>query len=164
MKLGRDGIQRVCVAEPMSQAIIAEAHEGLAGGHFGANITLHKILMARYWWPTMQKDVYNFCRSCDICQRTSKRTQRGANPLNPIMPTEVFQRWGLDFIGPISPATRFTQESIYPYQLPITLPSGLKPEHLRTIRPNLQQSFFGRKSLPSLAVLSNWSVTKVVIS
>ena len=59
MKLGPDGIQRVCVAEPMSQAIIAEAHKGLAGGHFGTNITLHKILTARYWWPTMQKDVYN---------------------------------------------------------------------------------------------------------
>ena len=29
-----DGIRRTCVAGPITTAIIAEAHEGIAGGHF----------------------------------------------------------------------------------------------------------------------------------
>ena len=37
---------------------MAEAHEGIVGGHFSANITLHKILTALYWWPTM-KEMFN---------------------------------------------------------------------------------------------------------
>ena len=53
-----DGIRRTCIAGPLTTAIIAEAHEGIVGGHFSANITLHKVLMALYWWPTMKKNVY----------------------------------------------------------------------------------------------------------
>ena len=40
-KEGPDKIQRRCVLGPITTAIIAEAHEGIAGGHFVANITLH---------------------------------------------------------------------------------------------------------------------------
>ena len=46
-----------CVSGPITEAIITEAHEGIAGGHFAENITLHKILTAFYWWPTMKRDV-----------------------------------------------------------------------------------------------------------
>jgi hypothetical protein len=41
-------MKRRCVSGPITEAIIAEAHEGIAGGHFAANITLHKILTALY--------------------------------------------------------------------------------------------------------------------
>jgi hypothetical protein len=27
-------------------------------------------LDAGYWWPTMYKDVHDYCKSCDACQRT----------------------------------------------------------------------------------------------
>lgn len=34
MKEGLDGIQRKCVAGPLTIAVIAKAHKGVAGGHF----------------------------------------------------------------------------------------------------------------------------------
>ncbi len=47
-----------------------ELHEGLLRGHFVIEITQRKILDAGYWWPTMYKDVHDYCKSCDACQRT----------------------------------------------------------------------------------------------
>jgi hypothetical protein len=90
IKEGPDGIRRTCVAGPVTTAIIAEAHEGIAGGHFSAKITLHKILTALYWWPSMKKDVYLYCTRCDICQRIGPKISTNLQPLHPTMPTEVF--------------------------------------------------------------------------
>jgi hypothetical protein len=45
--------------------VLKELHEGVAGGHFVANITAKKILDVGYWWPTLFKDTHEFCRSCD---------------------------------------------------------------------------------------------------
>ena len=87
MKEGPDGIRRRCVAGPLTTAIITEAHEEIAGGHFSANLTLHKILTALYWWPTMKKDVYLYCKWCDICQRVGPKISKGVQPMNPLMPT-----------------------------------------------------------------------------
>ncbi len=33
-------------------------------------ITHRKILDARYWWPMLYRDVHDYFRSCDACQRT----------------------------------------------------------------------------------------------
>jgi hypothetical protein len=47
-----------------------ELHERPSGGHFVTKIMQKKILDARYWWPIMYKDMHDYCRSCDACQRT----------------------------------------------------------------------------------------------
>ena len=109
IKEGPDGIRRICVAGPITTAIIAEAHEGIAGGHFSANINLHKVLTALYWWPSMKKDVHLYCTQCDICQRVGPKISTNLQPLHPTMPTEVFQKWGLDFIGPVNPPAKGTK-------------------------------------------------------
>jgi hypothetical protein len=97
------------VARPLTTAIIAEAHEGVVGGQFFANLTLHKIQTALYWWPTMIKKMYLYCKSCDICQRIGPNISKGVHPMNPLMPTEVFQRWSLVFMGPIEPPAGHTK-------------------------------------------------------
>ncbi len=33
-------------------------------------ITQRKILDARYWWPTMYRNVHDYYKSCDACQIT----------------------------------------------------------------------------------------------
>ena len=109
LKEGPDGIRRICVAGPITTAIITEAHEGIVGGHFSANITLHKVLTALYWWPSMKKDIHLYCTQCDICQRVGSKISTNLQPLHPTMPTEVFQKWGLDFIGPVNPPAKGTK-------------------------------------------------------
>ena len=110
IKEGPDGMKRRCVSGPIIEAIIAKAHEGTAGGHFAANITLYKILTALYWWPTMKKNyIHMYCKQCVIYQRVGPKMSKSSQPLHPIMPTEIFQRWGVDFIGPINPPAKGTK-------------------------------------------------------
>jgi hypothetical protein len=43
---------------------LKELH-GVAKRHFVANIIVKKILDARYWWPTLFKDMHELCRNYD---------------------------------------------------------------------------------------------------
>ncbi|MCO5604957.1 hypothetical protein L7F22_059132 [Adiantum nelumboides] len=46
---------------------------------------------------------------CDECQRYKTTQQEDRMPLHPIKVTQPFQKWGLDFVGPISPVPCNTQ-------------------------------------------------------
>ena len=48
----------------------------------------------------MFKDVHAFCVACDRCQRLGNLTRRNMMPLNPILVLEIFDCWGIDFMGP----------------------------------------------------------------
>jgi hypothetical protein len=59
---------------------------------------MKKILDAGYWWPTLNKDVYELYRTCDLCKRTGNLlTQNMANLIITLL-EKPFQKWGLDFI------------------------------------------------------------------
>jgi len=49
----------------LRETIITRTHNTL--GHAQATTVLHKI-RNNFTWPTLVKDVKEFCRSCDICQ------------------------------------------------------------------------------------------------
>jgi len=51
--------------------ILQKLHGGIQWGHFSSNIIMQKIMDVGYWWPTMNRDVHEYCRTCDQCQRTS---------------------------------------------------------------------------------------------
>ena len=44
--------------------ILRDNHEGSCSGHFAFKITLDKILQEGYVWPSIQKDVDHWCKSC----------------------------------------------------------------------------------------------------
>ncbi|CAA7040097.1 unnamed protein product [Microthlaspi erraticum] len=69
-------------------------------GHFATNKTVAKILQAGFWWPTMFKDAHDFISKCDACQRQGNISKRNEMPQNFIQEVEVFDVWGIDFMGP----------------------------------------------------------------
>ncbi|GJR18637.1 reverse transcriptase domain-containing protein [Tanacetum coccineum] len=70
------------------------------GGHHSANLTAQKVFDAGFFWPTIYRDAHTMIKSCDTCQRQGKISQRDEMPQNAIQVCEIFDVWGIDFIGP----------------------------------------------------------------
>ena len=95
-----DQIIRKCVPEEEQQGILTHCHESACGGHFASQKTTMKVLQSGFYWPSLFKEAYQMCRVCDRCQRLGKLSRRHMMPLNPIIVVELFDVWGIDFMGP----------------------------------------------------------------
>ena len=79
---------------------MSHCHDKVVGGHFGVTRTTQKILQAGFYWPTMFKDVYKYILACDQCQRSGNISKKYELPLNNMLVCEIFDVWGIDFMGP----------------------------------------------------------------
>ena len=53
-----------------------------------------------FFWPTLFKDDHEYATQCDQCQQMWGISRRNEMPLQNIMEVEVFDCWGIDFVGP----------------------------------------------------------------
>ncbi|KAL4303760.1 hypothetical protein GQ457_10G008370 [Hibiscus cannabinus] len=95
-----DQIIRRCIPEEEQQLILEQCHSAPYGGHFGENRTAAKVLQSGLYWPTLHRDAQLFCQQCDRCQRTGNISRRNEMPLQNILEVELFNVWGIDFMGP----------------------------------------------------------------
>ncbi|RVW72107.1 Transposon Ty3-I Gag-Pol polyprotein [Vitis vinifera] len=93
-------IIRKCVPEEEQQGILSHCHENACGGHFASQKIAMRILQLGFCWPSLFKDSHTICKSCDRCQRLGKLTRRNMMPSNPILIVDLFDVWGIDFMGP----------------------------------------------------------------
>ncbi|RVW23234.1 Retrovirus-related Pol polyprotein from transposon opus [Vitis vinifera] len=93
-------IIKKCVPEEEQQGILSHCHENACGGHFASQKIAMKVLQLGFTWPSLFKDSHIMCRSCDRCQRLKKLTKRNQMPMNPILIVDLFDVWGIDFMGP----------------------------------------------------------------
>ncbi|GJY26171.1 reverse transcriptase domain-containing protein [Tanacetum coccineum] len=100
-----DQIIRRCVHGQEAIDILKACHEGPTGGHHSANLTARKVFDAGFYWPTIYKDAHELVKNCDSCQRQGKISQRDEMPQNSIQVCEIFDVWGIDFMGPF-PSSR----------------------------------------------------------
>ncbi|KAK9003630.1 hypothetical protein V6N11_084268 [Hibiscus sabdariffa] len=89
-----------CIPEEEHQQILEQCHSAPYGGHFGGNKTAAKVLQSGLYWPTLHRDAQFFCQQCDRCQRTGNISKRNEMPLQNILEVELFDVWGIDFMGP----------------------------------------------------------------
>nr|GEW84164.1 reverse transcriptase domain-containing protein [Tanacetum cinerariifolium] len=71
-----------------------------AGGYYEANYTAKKVFDSSLYWPTIYKDAFELVKHCDSWQRQGKILQRDEMPQNSIQVCEIFEVWGIDFMGP----------------------------------------------------------------
>ncbi|GJZ55357.1 reverse transcriptase domain-containing protein [Tanacetum coccineum] len=100
-----DQVDPACVTEGSSTSIEACHNRPYGGGHHGANLTAKKVFDAGFFWPTIYKDAHELVKNCDSCQRQGKISQRDEMPQNSIQVCEIFDVWGIDFMGPF-PSSR----------------------------------------------------------
>nr|GFA30569.1 reverse transcriptase domain-containing protein [Tanacetum cinerariifolium] len=95
-----DQIIRHCMAGKEAIDILNACHSGPTRGHYGANYTAKKVFDSCFYWPTIYKDAFELVKRCDSCQRQGKISQKDEMPQNSIQVCEIFDVWGIDFMGP----------------------------------------------------------------
>ena len=95
--------KQIMVPKILRRKVMEVAHDSIFGEHLEIKKTKDRI-QTNFYWPDMQGDITSFCRSCDVCQKT---TAKGSVPrvLLGDMPLidMPFRRVAVDLVGPISP-------------------------------------------------------------
>ena len=85
----------------VQKKIMQLAHETPMSGHLGFKKTPERIRQ-NFSWYGITKDVREFCKTCDICQKTAPKGRVAPVPLQnmPVIETP-FNRIAIDIIGPL---------------------------------------------------------------
>ena len=73
-----------CLGPEEADYVMREVHEGIYGNHSGVRSLVNKLIHARYYWPTMQKDAQTYVKACDKCQRFSNIVRQPPKELTPM--------------------------------------------------------------------------------
>jgi hypothetical protein len=107
-KMGIHSFLQRYVLEHKRTRVLEEAHEGIAGGNYAGKATVQKVLQAGLWWSMIHRDSKEYCQKCDVCQRVGKPNRKDEVPLRPEVTLQAFDKWAIDFLGPIKPPTKRT--------------------------------------------------------
>ncbi|GKD49784.1 reverse transcriptase domain-containing protein [Tanacetum coccineum] len=102
-----DGMIRRCVYGPETRTILYQCHHGPTGGHYGPNITAKKVFDSVFYWLTIIKEAHTLVRLCEACQNTGNISKLDEIPLTNIQVCEIFDVWGIDFMGPFPKSYKF---------------------------------------------------------
>ena len=89
----------LCVPEKRRNFLLKEVHENpFESAHAGAEC-LWQNLSQKFYWKRMKTDIINYCRTCDVCQKTKSPNfgKFGYLIPNPI-PARPYQSISMDFI------------------------------------------------------------------
>ncbi|XP_070036776.1 uncharacterized protein [Nicotiana tomentosiformis] len=76
-----DGMIRRCIPEGKMESILSHYHDGAAGGHYGGNRIVAKVMESNFYWPSLYKDARYYVAACDKCQRTGEHIMSHMNEL-----------------------------------------------------------------------------------
>ena len=113
----------LCLHPKASESLLEELHEGVCRSHTRGRSLSHRALTQGYWWPCMQKEVQEYVKKCDQCQRFAPNIHQPRGVLNPLSSPWPFAQWGLDIVGPFPKAVGNKNTYLF---VQIILPSGSK--------------------------------------
>ena len=99
------GVLQAVIPDALKEEVLSDLHEGVMGGHLGADKTLGR-LRERYYWPGHYNDIRDWCRNCAVCATRKTPTPKARAPLQPIVTSYPLQLLATDIVGPLpeSPA------------------------------------------------------------
>ena len=80
--------------------VLELAHRRPLAGHLGRLKTARRILR-NFYWPTLFRDVKEFCEQCPECQLTTRNKNWRAPLISLPIIGEPFERIAMDIVGPL---------------------------------------------------------------
>ncbi|XP_076956353.1 uncharacterized protein LOC143631473 [Bidens hawaiensis] len=99
-KVGADQVYRRCIPDEEIRSVLSHAHSLACGGYFSGQKTGHKILACCFYWPSLFKDAAEYAKNCVRCQQLGSISRKNEMPIQPILIVDIFDVWGIDFMGP----------------------------------------------------------------
>lgn len=92
---------KLLVPSNLQSKILLECHDDPKSAHGGITKTISRI-KCRYYWPSMNTEIKNYVRKCEVCQTTKTpniilRNQMG----EPKLPSKPWEMISIDLIGPL---------------------------------------------------------------
>ncbi|KAJ1198142.1 hypothetical protein NDU88_001986 [Pleurodeles waltl] len=128
-KVPGPGAARVLVVPQCYRAFLLDlAHYIPPAGHLGQDKTFNR-LVTHFYWPRMRLASDTFCSGYPICQAFRKTGQKLKAPLLPLLISgTLFERVGIDIVGPLNPKTALDNRvilvlvdhaTLYPETIPL---------------------------------------------
>lgn len=131
--------------------ILKENHSNPISGHSGYHRTYDRIKQ-RYKWKHMKKDINQYIKSCESCQRNKIERKNRKIPMEiTTTSSKPFQRVALDIVGPLT-TTEHENKYILTLQDDLTkysLAFALKNHESETIADHLVNKFICRFGTPA---------------
>ena len=153
----RYGRECVCVPHDttLRAKLISEHHETPMAGHFGVKKTMER-LREGFFWDGMRKEVEEFVRTCDACQRAGDKLSDNIN-VHTIIARHPWEVVTIDFLCGFAPAKQTKHTSIVVITNKFT-----RQIHLRScpLNPSAQETaqYFVEM------VLSRYGLPRLIIS
>jgi hypothetical protein len=102
----KSGEQVIVVPSHMRDFICSVYHDSATAGHLGFEKT-YKSISARFYWPRMKSQVFDFCKTCHTCQAHKPRlTTQGKWPMISIRVEKPWDMFCTDIAGPLKETAR----------------------------------------------------------
>lgn len=95
-------IIRRCIPETKIASTVKFCHSHTCGGHFNPKRTAWKVLECGLFLPSLFHDAYTFFKTCENYQHICNIGNKDKMLLIPILVCEIFDVWGINFMGPFS--------------------------------------------------------------
>ena len=76
-------LMRRCVPNDDQIGVLTFCHSEGYRGHFSTRKTTYKTLQIGFYWPTLFKDYFEYCKTYARCQQLGGVTKRNMMPLTP---------------------------------------------------------------------------------
>ncbi|GFX39205.1 retrovirus-related Pol polyprotein from transposon 412 [Trichonephila clavipes] len=142
-------VRQLCVPIKFRLLDINKLSHDEIGGHLGVTKTKDRILR-HFFWPNVYRDVEEFVKTCDSCQRVGKPRDKAKAPLKlvPII-SEVFSKINIDTVGPLPVSTKQNRYLITSICVASKYPEAIPVESITS--PNVIDallSIFSRLGFP----------------
>ncbi|XP_059633608.1 uncharacterized protein LOC132276269 [Cornus florida] len=95
------GLYLKCLSPTEALAVLRQIYDGDCGNHSGGRSLAHKVLTQGYFWPYLSRNVEEYTRRCDKCQRHGPLKHQLAEDLHAMVNPWPFAQWGIDMVGPL---------------------------------------------------------------
>ena len=89
----------LCIHPKIVELFLEELHERIHGSHTEGKSLSYRTLTQGYWWSNVQREVQEYVKKCDQCQRFAPNIHQPGGVLNPFSNPWPFAQWDLDIVG-----------------------------------------------------------------